>query len=229
VIPEAIFAWPDFSTFGAGFNIDIFFKVGFITALITIFSIMMADFFDTMGTVIGVGGEGGFLDKEGRLPRLKKVLLVDSLAAVFGGLASASSATTYIESASGVAEGGRTGLTAVVVGILFLLCLFISPLAGTIPAQATAPALILVGFYMCSIIRDIPFADFEEGFPALIAIVIMPFSYSITNGIGAGFIIFTFIKMVRGKAREVHPMMYGATIAFIVYFLTPLFTGVGGK
>ncbi len=226
VIPASIFAWPDFSTFGAGFNFDIFLKVGFITAVITIFTIMMADFFDTMGTVIGVGGEGGFLDKEGRLPRLKKVLLVDSLGAVFGGLSSASSVTTYIESASGVAEGGRTGLTAVIVGILFLLCLFIAPLAGTIPAQATAPALILVGFYMCSIIKDIPFGDFEEGFPALLAITIMPFTYSITNGIGAGFIIYTFIKLVRGKSSEVHPMMYGATIAFIVYFIAPLITSL---
>lgn len=226
VIPSNIFAWPDFSTFGAGLNFDIFLKVGFITAVITIFTIMMADFFDTMGTVIGVGGKGGFLDKEGRLPRLKKVLLVDSLGAVFGGLASASSVTTYIESASGVAEGGRTGLTAVIVGILFLLCLFIAPLAGTIPAQATAPALILVGFYMCAIIKDIPFGDFEEGFPALLAITIMPFTYSITNGIGAGFIIYTFIKLVRGKGKDVHPMMYGATIAFIVYFISPLITGL---
>ncbi len=228
VIPPSFFALPDFSTFGAGFNLDIFVRVGFLTAVITIFSVMMADFFDTMGTVIGVGGEGGFLDKEGRLPRLKKVLLVDSLGAAFGGAASASSVTTYIESSAGVAEGGRTGLTAVVVGVLFLLCLFISPLAGTIPPQATAPALILVGFYMCAMIKDIPFGNFEEGFPALVIVTFMPFTYSITNGIGAGFIIYTFIKIAKGHQKEIHPMMYLASAAFLIYFLAPLVTGYLG-
>jgi AGZA family xanthine/uracil permease-like MFS transporter len=227
VIPKQILSIPDFSTFGAGLNFGVFSKIGFLTAILTIFSIMMSDFFDTMGTVIGIGGEGGFL-KEGKLPRLNRVLLVDSLAAAFGGFSSASSVTTYIESASGVAEGGRTGLTSVVVGFLFLLGLFLAPIAGIIPPQATAPALILVGFYMCTIIKDIPFADFEEGFPALMVLVTMPFTYSITNGIGVGFVIYTFIKIVRGKAREVHWMMYLASAAFIVYFAIPLITSLLG-
>ncbi|MEW6606926.1 MAG: NCS2 family permease [bacterium] len=221
VIPTSLISLPDFSTFGAGINFEVFSKVGFLTAILTIFSIMMSDFFDTMGTVIGVGEGGGFL-KDGKLPRLNRVLLVDSLGATFGGLASASSVTTYIESAAGVAEGGRTGLTSVIVGILFLLGLFLSPLISIIPVQATAPALILVGFYMCTIILQIPFADFEEGFPALMILVTMPFTYSITNGIGIGFIVYTFIKIVRGKFREVHWMMYLASIAFLIYFTTPL-------
>jgi adenine/guanine/hypoxanthine permease len=183
-----------------------------------VFSIMLADFFDTIGTVIGIGGKAGWLDKDGKLPRVRSVLLIDSLAAVFGGLSSASSATTYIESAAGVSQGGKTGLASVFTGILFLLAIFFSPIVAIVPPQATAPALIIVGFLMCSIVREINFEDFEEGFPALLTIALMPFSYSITNGIGAGFISYTFIKIIRGKGGEVHWMMYLVSIAFVVYF-----------
>jgi AGZA family xanthine/uracil permease-like MFS transporter len=147
--------------------------------------------------------------------------LVDSLSAVFGGFASASSATTYIESAAGVSEGGRTGLASVVTGLLFFLALFFSPVAGVVPPQATAAALIVVGYLMCSIVKDIPFGHFEEGFPALMTLVTMPFTYSITNGIGAGFVTYAFIKLVRGKAHEVHGMMWGTAIAFVIYFALP--------
>jgi AGZA family xanthine/uracil permease-like MFS transporter len=146
---------------------------------------------------------------------------VDSLAAVFGGVASASSATTYIESAAGVSEGGRTGLTSAITGLLFFLALFFSPLAGVVPPQATAAALIVVGYLMCSIVKDIPFGDFEEGLPALITLVVMPFTYSITNGIGAGFVTYTFIKLIRGKGRELHGMMVGTAMAFVIYFALP--------
>ncbi len=218
LLPKQAVAAPDFSTFGAGFNFEVFTRLGVLSAVLTIFSIMLTDFFDTMGTVIGIGGEGGWLDKNGKLPRINRVLFVDSLGAVFGGLASASSATTYIESAAGVSQGGRTGLASVVTGILFLLALFLSPLIAVVPAQATAPALIIVGFLMCGIVKEIPFGDFEEGFPALLTMVIMPFSYSITNGIGAGFVSYTFIKLVRGKGGQVHWMMYLVSAAFLVYF-----------
>ncbi|HBD10106.1 MAG TPA: NCS2 family permease, partial [Syntrophobacteraceae bacterium] len=194
IMPKSIIASPDFSTFGQGLNFEAFTKLGFLSAALMVFSVMLADFFDTMGTVIGIGGQAKWLDKDGKLPRIRSVLLIDSLAAVFGGLASASSATTYIESAAGVSQGGRTGFTSVVTGVLFLLALFFSPLVGVVPAQATAPALIIVGFLMCAIVREISFDDFEEGFPALLTIVMMPFSYSITNGIGAGFVSYTFIK-----------------------------------
>ncbi|MBI2164642.1 MAG: NCS2 family permease, partial [candidate division NC10 bacterium] len=171
VVPSRILAWPDFSTFGRGLDVSIFWRAGAVAAVLTIFSIMLADFFDTMGTVIGIGGEAGWLDEKGKLPRLNRILLVDSLAAVFGGFSSASSATTYIESAAGVSEGGRSGLTSVVTGLLFFLALFFSPVAGVVPPQATAAALIVVGYLMCSIVKDIPFGDFEEGFPALMTLV----------------------------------------------------------
>ena len=221
VIPSKLLAWPNFSTFGRGLDFSVFWHAGTVTALMSVFSIMLADFFDTMGTVIGIAGEAGWLDKDGRLPGMKRILLVDSLAAAFGGLASASSATTYIESAAGVSEGGRTGLASVVTGLLFFVALFFSPVAEVVPPQATAAALIVVGFLMCSIVKDIPFGDFEEGFPALMTLVTMPFTYSITNGFGAGFITYAFIKLVRGKARELHPMMVGTAVAFVIYFALP--------
>jgi AGZA family xanthine/uracil permease-like MFS transporter len=221
VIPARFVAWPDLSSLGAGFDLSIFARVGVLTAIVTIFSIMLSDFFDTMGTVIGVGAEAGWLTPDGRLPRLNRVLLVDSLAAVAGGAAGASSATTYVESAAGVAAGARTGLASVVTGGCFLLALFFAPVAGVVPAQATAPALILVGFLMTSLARDIPFGDLEEGFPALLTVTLMPFTYSITAGIGAGFVSYCAIKLLRGRGAEVHGMMYGAAAAFVIYFALP--------
>lgn len=222
VVPAALVARPDLSTLGSGIDLSVFAHVGGVVAIVSIFSIMLSDFFDTMGTVIGVGGEGGWLTSQGKLPRLNRVLLVDSLAAAAGGAAGASSATTYIESAAGVSAGAKTGLASVVTGLCFLLALFLSPLAGIVPAQATAPALIVVGYLMMAVIRDIPFADIEDGFPALLTMAVMPFTYSITNGIGAGFVAYAFIKVARGKAREVHPMMYAAAVAFAIYFALPL-------
>jgi adenine/guanine/hypoxanthine permease len=222
VWPTALVAPPDFSTLGSGFDLSVFARVGLITALVTIFSIMLSDFFDTMGTVIGIGGEAGWLTPDGRLPRLNRVLLVDSLAAAAGGAAGASSATTYIESAAGVAAGARTGLASVVTGLCFLLALFFAPLAGIVPAQATAPALIVVGYLMSRLVREIPFDNLEEGFPALLTLAVMPFTYSITNGIGAGFIAYCFIKLVRGHGRSVPAMMYAAALAFVIYFALPL-------
>jgi AGZA family xanthine/uracil permease-like MFS transporter len=222
VWPAALMARPDFSSLGAGFDFSVFARLGLITALVTIFALMLSDFFDTMVTVIGIGGEAGWLTRDGRLPRLNRVLLVDSLGAVAGGAAGASSATTYIESAAGVAAGARTGLASVVTGAGFLLALFFAPLAGVVPAQATAPALIVVGYLMSRVVREIPFGDFEEGFPALLTLTMMAFTYSITNGIGAGFVSYCFIKLVRGRGREVAPMMYAAALAFVIYFALPL-------
>jgi AGZA family xanthine/uracil permease-like MFS transporter len=143
---------------------------------------------------------------------------VDSAAAAVGGLFSASSNTTYIESASGLADGGRTGLTADVVGVLFLLSIFFSPLAEMVPLHAAAPALVVVGFLMMTTVREIPWDDMEVAIPAFLTIVLMPFTYSITNGIGAGFVSYVFIKLSRGKANEVHPMMWIAAGAFVIYF-----------
>ncbi|MBI4279135.1 MAG: NCS2 family permease, partial [Armatimonadetes bacterium] len=212
------------STFGR-LEFGFFARLGVITALLVTFSIMLSDFFDTMGTIIGIGGQAGFLDKDGRLPGVNRVLLVDSLGALFGGLANSSSNTTYIESAAGVAEGGRTGLVSVVVGVLFLLAMFLNPVAGVIPPHATAPALILVGFYMMSIVREIAWDDYEEAVPAFITMLVMPFTYSITDGIGAGFITYTAIKLLTGKRHQVHWMLGLASLAFVVYFLIPVIQG----
>ena len=219
VVPAQLVAWPDFGTLGAGLNVEAFVRLGLLGAGLAIFSIMLSDFFDTVGTVIGIGAEAKWLDTKGRLPRMNRVLLVDSAAAALGGAAGASSATTYIESAAGVAAGGRTGLTSVVVAVCFALALFVAPLAGVVPPEATAPALIVVGYLMCALVREIPFADLEEGFPALLTMTLMPFSYSITNGIGAGFVSYVVIKLVRGRGSAVHPLMYAAAAAFVVYFL----------
>jgi len=220
-IPTQIFETPNFSTFGR-IDFGFFASLGAVTAVLVTFSIMLSDFFDTMGTVIGIGGEGKFLDEKGKLPRINRVLLVDSLGAVFGGFANSSSNTTYIESAAGVAEGGKTGFTSVVVGVLFLLAMFLAPIAGVIPPQATAPALIIVGFYMMTIVKDLPWGDYEEAIPAFVTMLAMPFTWSITNGIGAGFVTYTAVKLLRGKGGQVHWMMYLASLAFVVYFLLPV-------
>lgn len=201
-----------------------------IAALIMIFALFMTDFFDTMGTVIGVGGEAGLLDKKGSLPNLRRVLLVDSLAAVAGGLFGASSVTTYIESASGVSDGGRTGIMPTMTGFLFLVSVFFTPLIAVIGGGVeiaegiykypiTSPALIVVGFLMMTVMSKIDFKDFEVGIPAFLTIIIMPFTYSISYGIGFGFISYTLIKLVKGKFRELHPLMIIVSLLFMVAFI----------
>jgi len=227
VFTDGSAAWPGFSHLTASPNFSLvgkfsfgsFSSLGFWTAAAIVISVMLSDFFDTIGTVIGIGGEAKMLDADGRLPGIKRVLLVDSLAAVAGGAASASSNTTYIESASGVSQGGRTGLTSVVVGVLFLLCMFFSPIAGIVPAVATAPILVIVGYYMMTLVKDIDWADPGIGIPVLLTIALMPFTYSITNGVGAGFLSYTVIAVVRGRAREVHPLMYLVSAVFAWYFI----------
>ncbi len=146
------------------------------------------------------------------------MLFVDSLGAAAGGAAGVSSNTSYIESAAGVAEGGRTGITSIVVGVLFLVAIFLSPIAGLVPVQATAPVLILIGFLMAGLIKGIDFDDVEEGFPALLTIVLMPLTFSITVGIGAGFVMYVLIKVIKGKMRDVHPLMWVVAVAFLIYF-----------
>jgi adenine/guanine/hypoxanthine permease len=217
-IPEKVVATPNFALVG-NFSFSFISSLGFWTALAIVLSVMLSDFFDTMGTVIGVGGEAGLLDREGKLPGVNRVLLVDSLAAVAGGLTSSSSNTTYIESAAGVSEGGRTGLTSVVVGVLFLLSLFLSPIAGVIPAQATAPILVIVGYFMMTLVKEIDWNDPGIGIPALLTIVVMPFTYSITNGVGAGFLAYAVIALLRGRWRDVHPLLFVVAAVFAWYFI----------
>jgi AGZA family xanthine/uracil permease-like MFS transporter len=186
----------------------VFSVLSFWTAIAAIVSVMLSDFFDTMGTAVGLGKEAGLLDQEGRLPGIKRVLFVDGVAAAVGGAVSASSNTTYIESGAGIGDGGRTGLTSVVVGVLFLAAMFFSPIAGIVPPEATAPALIIVGYLMMKSVGDIAWRDPAIGIPALLTITLMPFTYSITNGVAAGFVSYTLIKVLQGKAREVHPLTY---------------------
>jgi AGZA family xanthine/uracil permease-like MFS transporter len=217
-LPENLTATPSFDTLGAFDLGNVFSTLGVVAALLTIFSFMLTDFFDTMGTATGIVEQAGLTDPRGNIPGIGRLLFVDSLGAAAGGAAGVSSNTSYIESSAGVAEGGRTGLTAVVVGILFLIAIFLSPLAGIVPPQATAPVLILVGFLMAGLIRGIDFGDLEEGFPALLTMVLMPLTFKITVGIGAGFVMYTFIKVIKGKAGEVHPLMWVVAIAFLVYF-----------
>ncbi len=218
VIPDTLTATPSFDTLGAFDLGNVFDQLGFVAAALTIFSFMLTDFFDTMGTATAIVEQADLVDEEGNIPEIGRLLFIDSIGAAAGGAAGVSSNTSYIESSAGVAEGGRTGLTSVVVGILFLIAIFLSPLAGIVPPQATAPVLILVGFLMAGLIKGIDFDDIEEGFPALLAIVLMPLTFSITVGIGAGFVMYTLIKLVKGKTAEVHPLMWVVTLAFLVYF-----------
>jgi AGZA family xanthine/uracil permease-like MFS transporter len=228
VLPAAWVELPNLANAFSGLNFSAFATIGVIATLLAVFTIMLSDFFDTMGTVVGIGGQAGWLDAKGRMPGTRRILLVDSVGAAFGGLMGASSNTTFIESAAGVSAGARTGLASVVTGILFLLAMFIAPIVAVIPPEATAPALVIVGFLMAAVASKIDFSDIELGLPALLTIVVMPFTYSITNGIGAGFITYGFLKLVRGKASEVHPLMWGVIIAFLLYFAQNVYAGALG-
>lgn len=231
VMPKSLVDTPDFSTIGAVFTtqkgslalVEVF-NLGFFVAILTVFSLMLSDFFDTAGTVVSVAAEGGWLKKDGSIDRVDRVFWVDSLGALFGGIFGTSSNTTYIESGSGVAEGAKTGLASLVVAILFLVCVFLAPIAGIVPQQATAPALMLVGWFMFKPILDLNKVgdiDFATGFAILLTIFVMPLTYSITNGIGVGFIAYALLKLASGKAGEVSRWMWIASILFAVYFADP--------
>jgi AGZA family xanthine/uracil permease-like MFS transporter len=247
VIPSKIIATPDFSLLGQ-FSFGAFGKLGVTAAVLWIFSLMLSDFFDTMGTLVGVGQQAGYVDDKGHLKKLNRLLFIDSLAAIAGGATSASSATTYIESGAGVAQGGRTGVVGITVGVLFLLAMFFSPIAGIVPGNATAPALIIVGYLMMATltagetmaedeeagrglvkraVAAINFNDIAFGLPAVLTMTIMPLTYNITNGIGAGFLSYTLIRVVQGKAKEVSWMLWIASAAFLLYFLVPLLQAEG--
>jgi AGZA family xanthine/uracil permease-like MFS transporter len=218
-IPATFSVVPSFTTLGQFDLTEVFNVLPVVTAVTVIYTIMLTDFFDTMGTVTGVAAEAGLANEDGSVPGVGRVLIVDSVAAFTGGAAGVSSNTTYIESAAGVAEGGKTGLASIVTGVLFLLAIFLSPVAGIIPAVATAPALILVGYLMFTQVKDIDVNNVEDGIPALLTMILMPLTYDITVGIGAGFISWVLIKIARGKAREVHPLMWIVAALFLVFFL----------
>ena len=224
-MPESFSIAPNFGTLGQFDVTNVFIVLGPLAAILTIFAFMLTDFFDTMGTATGIVEQAGLTDEQGRVPGIGRLLLVDSLGAAAGGAAGVSSNTSYIESAAGVAEGGRTGLTAVTVGVLFLLAILVTPLAPLIPFVATGPVLVLVGYLMATLIKDIDFVDVEEGLPALLTLIIMPLTFSITNGIGAGFIAWVLIKVAVGKISEIHPLMWVVAIAFVIYFAQGLLPG----
>ena len=203
---------------GLGDTISSYDGAAFIAIALLIFTLLLADFFDTMGTMTAIGAEAGLLDADGVPPRAEQILVVDSIAAAAGGAASVSSNTSYIESASGVGEGARTGLASVVTGAMFLLATVFTPLVAIIPNEAATPALVLVGFLMMTQVKDIDWDDVELALPAFLTIVLMPFTYNITVGIGAGFVTFVLIKLVRGKASEIHGLMWVVAAAFVLYF-----------
>ncbi|MFB8757094.1 NCS2 family permease [Streptomyces nigra] len=216
--PDKVVDTPDFGLLGHFSLFGAFGETTAITVVLLIFTLILSDFFDTMGTVVGVSAEAGLLDEEGRVPHLGRVLLIDGAAAAAGGAASASSATSYIESAAGVGEGARTGLANLVTGGLFALALLFTPLLTIVPLQAAAPALVAVGFLMMTQVKNIEWDRYEIAIPAFLTIAVMPFTYSITNGIGAGFVAYVLIKIVLGRAKEIHWLLWGTSALFLVYF-----------
>lgn len=222
-IPHAIVSF-DFTaignTFGQVFKAD-FSSVRVLDFIVIMFSFLFVDLFDTLGTLIGVSSKADMLDKDGKLPRIKGALMADAVATSVGAVLGTSTTTTYVESASGVTEGGRTGLTAVVTGLLFLLALVFSPLFLTIPSFATAPALIIVGFYMMGAVVKIDFEDLADAVPAFLCIIAMPLAYSISEGITIGVISWTIINLVTGKAKEkkISILMYVLTLLFILKYI----------
>ncbi|MFI1734686.1 NCS2 family permease [Streptomyces acidicola] len=217
-VPDDIVAAPEFGLLGNFSLFGAFGETTVITVVLLLFTLILSDFFDTMGTVVGISAEAGLLDEQGRVPNLGRVLLIDGAAAVAGGASSSSSATSYIESAAGVGEGARTGFANLVTGGLFACALFLTPLLTIVPMQAAAPALVAVGFLMMTQVKHIDWDKYEIAIPAFLTIAVMPFTYSITNGIGAGFVAYVLIKTVLGKARQVHWLLWGTSALFLVYF-----------
>ena len=218
-LPSSWVATPDFSLVGQ-FDFNFVSTVGAAAALAIVVAVMLSDFFDTIGTAVALGRKANLVDEStGSMPRMRRILLIDGLAAALGGATSSSSNTTYIESASGIGEGGRTGLTSVTTGVLFALAMLLAPIAGIIPMEATAPALVIVGALMLGQAAKIDWHDIGMSLPALLTILGMPFTYSITNGVGFGIISYVVIAVLRGQGTKVHPLLYGCAALFIWYFV----------
>ena len=218
-MPDAIAATPKFDLLGKFNLLGGFDRISVVAAVLLVFTLLLADFFDTMGTMTAIGHQAGLVDRNGNVEGAERILLIDSLAAAAGGAGSVSSNTSYIESASGVGEGARTGLASVVTGVLFLLTTFLAPLVAIIPYEAATPALVIVGFLMMSQIKGIDWDDLGIAIPAFLTIILMPFTYNISVGIGAGFVSFVVIRVFQGRSKEIHPLMYLVSGLFMVYFL----------
>lgn len=227
-LPGSPVSVPDFALLGQFSLLGSIDKVGIVVVILLVFTLLLADFFDTMGTMVAVGAEAELLDEKGDPPKTRAILVVDSIAAIAGGAGSSSSNTSYIESAAGVGEGARTGLASVVTGVAFLLATFFSPVVAIVPFEAATPVLVLVGFLMMTQIAGIDWKKPEVAIPAFLVIIMMPLTYSIAAGMGAGFIAYVVIKAAIGKARQVHPLMWVAALLFIFYFVRgPLQTFLG--
>lgn len=227
-LPEEIISLPDLSLIG-DISFGAWARLPALACAMLVFSLVLANFFDAMGAMTGLGKEAGLADKKGNLPGIGRALGVEGVGAVAGGLGSASSNTVFVESASGIAEGARTGLANVVTGLLFLAAMFFTPLYEVIPIEAAAPALVVVGAMMLAQIRDIDLSDFSVALPAFLTIVVMPFTYSIANGIGMGFISYVALRAATGRVREVHPLLWVVSAAFVLYFVAePVSTLLGG-
>ncbi|MEV0163465.1 NCS2 family permease [Nonomuraea fuscirosea] len=217
-VPESLVAAPDFGLVGHFDLFGGFVTAGALTATVVLFTLVLSGFFDAMGTIIGVSDEAGLVDQEGRVPRLGRILTVDGVAGMVGGAASASANTVFVESAAGVGEGARTGLASVATGALLGLTLLFTPLAAVVPAAAAAPALVLVGALMMTQSKNVPWNDLELAVPAFLTISLMPFTYSITNGVGAGVIVYTLIKAVKGRFAEIPWLLWVVSLVFLAYF-----------
>lgn len=230
-MPDKIVGAPDFGLIGKVSLFGGFHEVGYLTGVLFVFTVLLSGFFDAMGTIIGVSDEAKLLDENGKLPRMGRVLMVDGAAVAMGGAASCSANTCFVESTAGVGEGARTGLANVVTGGLFLLTLVFTPLATVVPSQAATPALVAVGFMILAAnIRDIDWSDATIAVPAFLTIIMMPFTYSITNGIGLGFLTYIVLRAGTGRLREVPWLLRVTGLLFLVYFLLdPIEQIIGAK
>ena len=218
--PTSWVPYLDFSMFGACFaGFGDLISAPIASLIATMITLVLVDMFDTIGTLIGAAGKAGYLDKDGNLPKIEKAMLADALATSAGAVVGTSTVTTYVESTSGIAVGGRTGLTSTVTGLCFALALFLSPVIGLVPTAATAPLLIIVGVMMCSSLKEIDWADIEVAIPCFLTVVGMPFFYSITDGIAFGFIAHVVIKIAKGKVKEIHPLMYVIVLLFVLKYV----------
>ncbi|MFG6196585.1 NCS2 family permease [Nonomuraea sp. JJY05] len=217
-VPERLVAAPDFGLVGAFDLFGGFGRAGALTAAVVLFTLVLSGFFDAMGTIIGVSDEAGMVDQRGQVPRLGRILTVDGVAGMIGGSVSSSANTVFVESAAGVGEGARTGLASVATGALLGLTLLFTPLATVVPAAAAAPALVLVGALMMMQSRNVPWDDLDVAIPAFLTIAFMPFTYSITNGVGAGVIAYTLVKAARGRFAEIPWLLWIVSLIFVAYF-----------
>jgi len=221
------FALPDLSLVGE-ISFSSFSRIGVLAALMLVFTLVFANFFDAMGTFTGLSRQAGLSDSDGNFPRLPAALIVEGTGAVLGGATSASSNTVFIESGTGIGEGARTGLASLVTGGLFLAAMFLAPLASVVPTEVAGAALVIVGAMMFSQLRHVDITDMSVALPVVLTVAVMPFSYSIANGIGVGFVAWVVLRSVTGKAREVSPLLWIVAVGFVVYFARSVIESIPG-